>query len=298
MVILSIPDPQLPSSLGWTHDGTDWALYKKVGLNEEDIVFKSPADTVNLTTIVVDVDLDPEITYYARARVIANKSIFDYSNVAIFKVPDYLEVTFNKPIPSTVMNPVISLSHDFNNVPPTLFTINVSDMSTTSNSTYDSVSYIIETLDGELVYTDTYNKDDLKYKLIDDVILKENNIYILKVIQHSSSNDSSDFSSTILRVASVDAIVLKTDIDGYLDKDYLPINIAPIENYKSMEVSVYAVGFGDGELIHTGSSTELTYVIPSEDMTKLDVDSFIISIEVTYLNNEKTGKKFYTLRAS
>ena len=119
---LSINKPDLPESLGWEHKATDWILKDSNG----NVIKESKADTKHLTSIFLEVDLDPEKKYYGYARVITNKTIFE-ATVSQIEVKDFKRIVQEHPIPSLVAKPFISLDYDYDNFPSTLL-LSITDL--------------------------------------------------------------------------------------------------------------------------------------------------------------------------
>jgi hypothetical protein len=296
MTILFIPKPDLPKA--YRHETTDWEIATSPLFKSGDIVASSRDDEVNLTSIIFDIALDTEKTYYSRARVVCDKAIFEWSKTDILKPTDFIKVAFNHAIPSMVMKPTISLDFDPMNFPSTLFEIKTTDISTTSNAEHESSSYIIEDMSGTPNFVKLDDNENLTSKLISEVKLEEGRPYVLKVAHKATSNDVSDFASQLVYVRNIKEIVLKsatTDpsiVDGY------NVNIAPVDSFLKMYVKLIAVGYGSAKELYNGESDELNLVIPEDVFTLDTTRSFVLAIEVEKEDSSRTGIKYIPVKFS
>ena len=294
MTILFIPTPDLPKA--YTHETTDWEIATTPLFKKEDIVASSRDDDVNLTSIIFDVDLDTERTYYSRARVVCDKAVFEWSKTDILKPTDFIKVAFNHAIPSMVMKPTITLDHDVTNFPSTLFTINTSPISTTSNAEHESSSYIIEDIAGTPEFVKLNDEENKTSKLITEVKLEEGRPYLIKVAHKATSNDSSDFASQIVYVRKIPEITLKSIINNPGISDGYNVNIAPVPSFKRMFVKLSAIGYGSVEELYTGDTDELNLIIDRSKFTLDSTRNFMLGIEVEKENGTKTGWKYYPIK--
>jgi len=296
MTILFIPKPDLPKK--FIHDTTDWEIATTPLFKSDDIVASSRDDEVNLTSIIFDIDLDTEKTYYSRARVVCDKAIFEWSKTDILKPTDFIKVAFNHAIPSMVMKPNISVDFDPMNFPSSLFTISTTDISTTSNAEHESSSYIIEDISGTPNFVKLEDKENLTSKLISEVKLEEGRPYILKVSHKATSNDSSDFASQLVYVRNIKEIVLKSVTEDQTITDGFNVNIAPITSYERMYVKLIAVGYGSIKEVYSGNTGELNLVIPSTNFNLDTTRNFMLAIDVEKENGDRTGIKYFPVKFS
>jgi len=294
MTILFIPKPDLPKK--FTHETTDWEIATNPLFKKDDIVASSRDDETNLTSIIFDVDLDTEKTYYSRARVVCDKAIFEWSKTDILKPTDFIKVAFNHAIPSMVMKPNITVDFDPMNFPSSLFTISTTNISTTSNAEHESSSYIIEDISGTPNFVKLEDKENLTSKLISEVKLEEGRPYVIKVAHKATSNDSSDFASQLVYVKKIKDIVLKSVLDNQSIVDGFNVNIAPIDGYERMYVKLMAIGYGSIKEVYSSDTDELNMVIPKENFDLEATRSFMLAIEVEKENGDKTGIKYFPVR--
>ena len=301
MVILMIPKPDIPTTLGWTHDGTDWQLATSPEFKDDDIVVESKADTENKISIIFDNDLDPETTYYGRARVICNKGIFDWSHVGVVKVTDFIKVAFDYPIPSMVMAPELDIVNVtggeviYEDAPAAAMSFRPTPISTTSNSERLYTSFIIEKLDGTPVFTDLENSDSSNTYVQSKFILEEGIPYIIKAAHTATSNDTSDFASKVIYVKARPDIKLKTNNINVNPTGGIPIALEPIENFKSMRYVLIAV-VDTAEIVYAINYTDsLSAVIPQFVFEESHTDKYILAIEVKYQDDSESGYKYFPL---
>jgi len=287
---LSINNPDLPESLGWKHEATDWMLKDEKG----NIIKKSLADTKHLTSIFFRVDLDPDKKYYSYARVITQKTIFE-ATVSTIEVKDFKKIVEETPIPAEVSKPFITLDFPYDNFPSTLFKVKTTPINTTSNAGHISSDYIIQDSNGRPVFVRTNDEDDLTEKLFDSVILKEGELYFIKVAHRSSSGDVSDFATQPIFVKQNPNIKLKTPLTDPDIKDGLAVSIVPIKELKSMTVYLYEVGLGNAKQIYTDTANGAGLVIPRDTIVNSGTNNFLLGIEITYKNGSKEGVKYYPL---
>ena len=291
MVILYIPTPDIPAAM--THMTTDWRIATTPTFDPATIVAESLDDPVNLTSIILEIDLDSATTYYAQARVVADSAVFEPSDVGIVRVEDFIRTVFDYPIPSAVMTPEISIDFPVTDIPNTMFRITTTPMSATSNADHLATTYIIEDLDGTPIYADIDNRDDLTTKLIDDIILTDGRPYIIKVSYRSTSGDISNFASQIVYVNNIPEIVIKSDIEQVDPDSNLVVIIAPITGFIGMDITYHEVGFSDANLLYQGSSVSLVGVIPVGTMQGRKTNKYMLGINVHKDDGSSTGIKYF-----
>ena len=292
-MLLYIPSIDIPTSAGWVHLQSSWFVGTTPDVTEDTAVWTSLNDDKHLTSITCDYSFSPDITYYSKVRIICNNGIID-SDAGIIKVTDPVEVSFKYKLPSIVVTPTIEIVGDDEKVNNSLFTVNVSDISTTSNSELEHVSYIIEDLKGEAVYSSLVDKDNLKSKSFSDVILENGKPYILRVSQHSTSGDSSPFASALFYVPSLKEINLTTKTDNVNFNEGYTMLIGAVENFKSMRIDVYAAGLGKAKHVFSHAGTSHGYSIPATVFNS-KTDTYILGIKVTKKDNSIIGTKYYQL---
>ncbi|MCI4435216.1 MAG: hypothetical protein JHC33_00170, partial [Ignisphaera sp.] len=208
MVVLRIAEIALDDSVN--HLATDWEVSTTQSFNN--VILSSIEDHDNITSISFDQVLDPNIKYYARARALLSTGYTIWSNLDVFTPNNIYDLDKNNDLPSRISIPLITTNSDTLNHDATMFTISVTGFSVIGNSTHTATSYYIETLSGDVVWSrlnEHLNKDSI---LVDDIMLTNNEVYRIKAIFHSSSNDSSQIGTKTIYVKNGGDISLYTDL--------------------------------------------------------------------------------------
>jgi len=292
MIILYIPNIEIPTDIGYVHTHTDWMIATSPLFRDADIVKQSLSDDVHLTSITMDVDVAPGTMLYARARVICNIAIFEWSNIDVINVEDFVNVSFEYPIPSKVIKPLLTLDFDKSNFPTTMFTIDTGNMHSTGNADLVETTYIITDIDGTPYYFDA-TRDNVTKKLVNEVVLPEDKLYIISAAFKSSSNDVSTMASELVYVKPVPGVNIRTTIDNIDTSVDVPLAIDDINAFKSMEVVIYGAGVDVKEELFRTTQESMSIVVPKETFTDYMSSVIMIGIEVTYSDDTKSGMKYY-----
>ena len=293
MVILTIPNPNIPTTLGWVHEGTTWLLATSLDFDNDTVASKLES-TIDLTSVTLDYNTMPDVTYYSKAIIYCNKGIIE-SDVDVITVKDFIKITNDYPIPSIVNIPTLTLDSSNNDFPSSLFTLNTPAISTTSNAEHLASSIMVETLTQEPVYSKLSSRDDLVSKKFDDVVLDDNMLYVISMSHESNSNDKSEFGKEVVLVKDAREINVSSNLLNHDIGNGFNVILDPINNFKSMRVELFATGMGDAKLVYAYSIAALTKVIPSNYFTDNRTDKFILKITVTRQNNTIIGPKFFKL---
>jgi len=292
-MILYIPKPNLP--LGFVHTSTDYYLSTSPTMDPSTIVMESLNNTVDLTSISLNYDMQAGVKYYAKARIVTNKTIFE-SDVSVIEVSDFIKIAFEHPIPSIVTKPTLTIDKPTEDLPASLFKVSMTNISTTSNATLESTTYLIEELDGTPAYSKIETKDNLLSKVFDDVILEDNKAYILKVTQNASSNDSSEFAEEVLIVKDVSEVVVSSTVTNVDVGNGFNLIVNPINNFNHMVISLYATGMSDAIKVYGPITVNgLTAIIPNNIFTSVSTNKFILATEVHRNDGTTIGTKYTRL---
>jgi len=290
MLVLYITPPILTE--GWTHEGTDWQVAEDPDF--QNIVKESLNDQTNkLVKIFDDSDLDPDKTYYSRARVIFNKGLAEWADVQIVKLKDVNTIDVTLDLPTIVAIPEVELNFNPNNVPRTFFTINTSAMSCNTNAKHIATTYVIEDINGNVVYSDLFNSEDLTKKFITTNKLEEGKVYTLTVLHHASTGDTSEPTKFMFKTSEVDVIKLLVDtenIDVETNDGYV-IKLDNIDDFSKLYVKFYSVRFDEVNLLADREYEVLSFKLEKELFTNPD-KKYILELQVEYDNGEKTESKF------
>jgi len=292
MIVLNIPKVDIPTSLGWVHESTDWQVATNPTFNDDNIVAKSEKDTKHLTSISFDIDIPSSNRLYARARVRCNKGVFRWSTIGVIEIDESIDVVVDIPIPSKIAKPVIHLDYPNNNFPSTMFKINTDPMSSSNNSKHVETYYFITDLDGKAYYY-VATSDELNSKLVNEIKLPENKTYLLSVAFRSSSNDVSPIATEIIHVKYIPDIVLKSNTENIDATKDFPVAIQPVNNFKSMNVKIYGSGIDIVKLIYNTTQQSMSVAVPSSVFKDITSTNILISIQVQYKNNSVSGFKYF-----
>ena len=207
-------------------DGTELAPNNNVRIQAMDwqvaedetfrkIVLRSENDTKNLSSIVFTDILDPNIKWHARARALVKDSGWTvWGNLDVLDYQQAEDIINSETIPTRISSPIISTSSDPDNHDASLFTIFVKGFGVIGNSEHTATSWFIEDINGRLIWSDlkdTINKNKIEFK---NMVLRNNNIYRIRAMYHSSSGDVSSISSYTIRVGSSNSLDLVTYLDN------------------------------------------------------------------------------------
>jgi len=292
MLVLFTTPPVL--SPGWTHDATDWQVAEDEDF--QNIVLESLGDTENkLVKIFDDKDLDINKVYYARSRIVFNKGLAEWSNVEVIKLKDRNTINVTTDIPTLVGLPEVNINFNPNNVPSTFFTINTSNFTCTSNAKHMSTSYIIEDSDGRVVFSDLNNSTNLTSLFVSNIVLKEGEVYTVKVTHESSSNDVSPigmFTFTVPKINEIEVLSDTTNVDVSND-DYI-LKLKPIDDVKSINVKLYSVAENQVDEL-TNKDSDVFTITLERDLFKDITRFYIISVTYTMDNDRIIGPKYIPL---
>ena len=181
----------------------------------KNIVLRSENDTKNLSSMVFTDILDPNIKWHARARALIKDSGWTvWGNLDIMNYEQAEDVITSSSIPSRVGTPILSTSSVQDNHDATLFSIFATGFTVVGNSTHAATSWFIEDINSKLIWSDlgdTINKNKVDFR---SMILKNNSIYRIRAMFHSSSGDVSSIASYTIRVGSENSLELVTYLDN------------------------------------------------------------------------------------
>jgi len=284
---LDIPTPELPPNQ--THKYTRWRVYKDKPYGE--LFYDSGWDDTNLTSIYIDKELEQNTLYYSTAQIASDTTTYKESEPTLIdpKIDTILLKDF--PIPSFIPKPTITIK-DSDNLNGCLIDVNISEMISYTNSKHIANTIVINKLNGEPVY---YLKTDknLTNKRLFEVILEDNEDYILTVIQHADTGDASEPVYKHIHVKDLSTIVLKSDtrVDTITDWSLV---INPIENFKKLYYNIYDIELGEPTLNTSGESESLTTII-SKDVFNTGASRWLLEISVELEDGTTIGKKYYYL---
>lgn len=171
------------------------------------IIAESLDDDVNLLSIIFpDITPTKDQELYGRARVLTTNGWSTYNNLdivsrdlddEIFILPSRISVPrlYTSKYDSKANRvPTDDLTPE--NHPLTLFYISNDESYTViGDSEHIASTWLIEDLEGNVVWKSIKNRKDLNIIKVDDLILERNKVYTARHIMHSSTNDISDCTS-------------------------------------------------------------------------------------------------------
>lgn len=290
MLVLYITPPILTK--GWTHEGTDWQVAEDPDFKK--IVKESMNDSKNkLVKIFDDSDLDPEKTYYSRARVVFNKGLAEWADVQQVKLKDVNTIDVTLDLPTVVAIPEIEINFNPNNVPRSLFTINTSKMSCNTNAEHVATSYIIEDIEGNVVFADLFNTTDLTSKLVYSDEIKEGMVYSINVLHHVSTGDTSNPTKFMFKVNEVKDIVLNSLTENVdLSKNNgLIVQLKNVDNFKKLYVKFYSIRLNEVNKLAEREYNTLSFKL-EKDLFVNPEKKYLLEITLEYDNGDRSGPKY------
>lgn len=187
--------------------------------NFSHIIAKSE-DNQHKYAILFNIDLDPSITYYARAQCLLTTGWTNHSNLDVVEVKlSGLSGYKNSIMPSKISTPIISTNSDMNNHDVSNFIITANGFDRVGLSEHTETIFFITDLDNNVVwYKITYT--DLNSIEVNNVILEDGGVYRIHAIFGSSSDDFSQIGSMTIKTDGNKNIVFKSGHDVNLGIDY------------------------------------------------------------------------------
>jgi hypothetical protein len=280
MVVLRIAEIALDDSVN--HLATDWEVSTTQSFNN--VILSSIEDHDNITSISFDQVLDPNIKYYARARALLSTGYTIWSNLDVFTPNNIYDLDKNNDLPSRISIPLITTNSDTLNHDATMFTISVTGFSVIGNSTHTATSYYIETLSGDVVWSrlnEHLNKDSI---LVDDIMLTNNEVYRIKAVFHSSSNDSSQIGTKTIYVKNGGDISLYTDLTNLNVTTDILLKLIPSGTITNVNWEILYLKDGVSHSIWTSSVNDGTYSATVPAGTLLANTLYILRVKCNIKN--------------
>jgi len=300
MVILMFKNLDIPE--GFTHKASDWQIATDKYFRKDSIVAESKNDTVHLTSILFDINLDPDKIYYARARVIMDYGPSDWSDVDIIKTEDLNKINYDNidvdiDIPSVIAKPDVSVDFPPDQVPPTFFKIKTSPMSTNTGVRHMATDYIITDLLGNVVYAEFNDTSDLTSHLVFNIMLPEDNFYLVKASHIASSGDVSPLGQQLIYVPGNDIIKVKSNLTSdNASKVGMDIELEPVDDIKKIYVTVYMVGYDEPVEVFSTTEDKFIFDLPKE-IFKNPKGTYLMSISYEFIDGNKTTNKYFKIIA-
>lgn len=243
-------------------------------------ILKSMDDTVNLSTIVFTDILDPNVKWYARARALIKDSGWTvWGNLDVLNYQQSLDVIASDSMPSRVATPIISTNANPESHDATLFTIQASGFSVVGNATHTATSWFLEDLDGNLIWDSQYNvvnKTTIEFR---DMVLKSGQIYRIRAMFHSSSNDVSSIGCKTIKIANSSDLELITYLDDVEYKDTTEVKVAILDdsiNITSITWQIISMANDYAEIIFNTTTS-------GETMTTMSIPANVLKDDTMYV---------------
>lgn len=251
MVVLRLTELTLDSQV--EHLATDWQVSTTLAFNN--VILESIEDYDNKSSISFSSVLDPNRQYYARARALLSTGYTVWGNLDVFTPTNVYDLDKVNDIPSRVSIPVLNTSSDPKNHDASLFTLTVSGFDVVGNATHLSTSWFIEKFNGDVVWSKI--KDELHKESINvnDLVLEDNEVYRIKAMFHSTSNDSSQLATKTIHVRNNTGVTLSTELAQINVHNDTTLRVFPSVDLETVE---WEILFINNELITTvWSATEI-----------------------------------------
>jgi hypothetical protein len=292
MVILMLTPIVL--SEGFTHDATDYQIATDPLFSDDSIVAEVLGDEENKLIKTFDLNLDPEVEYYARARYILNNFITEWSNVDIILPKDVNDLDLHMDIPSMVSIPIVSIDYELDNVPTTFFNITTNNIITTSNARHKFTTYIITDTDGNVYMSNIEDGENLTtFKIIKDKLL-EDKTFILYVQHGSTSGDVSDFGKIVFKTTSLGDVDIISDTDLVKGEDLL-IKLITVDDVDTIYTDLYAVSYTENTLLTSLSTDVFSYSIDASYFMD-EVDDYMLAIKYKYSDGTYSPTRYIPVK--
>ena len=296
MIVLMFKNLDIPE--GFKHTASDWQISTDKYFRKNTIVKESRNDKKHLTSILFDITLDPDKVYYARARVIMDKGLSDWSDIDIMRTEDLDKIDLDIDIPSVVSKPEIFIDFDPTKVPGTLFKIKTSPLSTNSNSRHASTDYFITDLNGSVVYTSIENTDSLVEHMVSEIELPGDNFYLIKASQKSTSGDISPLGQKLIYVPSAKEIVAKSKLNvDAASKNGMKVELQPVDDIKQVHVDLFMIGAEDPISVYSTVEDKFIFDIPKASFTN-PIGTYLLAVQYEYINGNMSPIKYFKVLAS
>lgn len=277
-----------------THLSSDFQIATDPLFSEDSILGEALGVEAYKMVYTFDLDLDPEVEYYARARHIFNKYTSEWTNVDLI-IPKPPQVNTIMDIPAVVSMPVVTIDYDVNNVPTTFFTISTTDIVTTSNSHHLFTTYIITDTDGNVYLSnieDTYNLTS--FKVLKEK-LPENKTFILYVQHGANSHDISGFSCLVFTTTPLGDVAIISNTDMIKGNDLL-IRLAVVPDVTSIDIKLYGIKTDINELLMTYTTDVFTSTIDKSEF--LDgLNDYMLAVQYTYSDTTTSPIRYINITA-
>ncbi len=234
-------------------------------MNFSNVLLESIEDDKNKLGILFKDDLDPNVKYYGRCRVLLTTGWTHWSNLDVVTVNLKGYMQQDEDLPSKLSTPILSTStidseyHD-----GCLFTISAKGFSMVGTGRHTATNYfIVDVVTDEIVWSKLgieLEKEDIE---VNDVILEDNRVYRIMANFIASTHDTSQIASKTIRIGG-SGIELLTPPDTILPNQNNQIVISDPDSVDN--VFTYEIILGSSEKLIKVYSTvdDDTHTLPSD----------------------------------
>jgi len=199
--MFKITKPPITLGSDLTLDSTNWYVYNTNIINDDNLVFSSLNDSENLLSIVLDLPLTDNDVYYVTNEYNLkdnDDNIITTNKARLIRVTNKIKnFTVNNTIIAT---PIININFKRDAGPIGNFIINANDFYLfTGVGNHVSTDYIIEDLNGKVIWSSIENKIELNTIRVPSCVMDLNRIYIIKVRYNTNTNISSNYGKVVIK---------------------------------------------------------------------------------------------------
>lgn len=311
------------------HLATDWVVSSDPDFADKDspdgsnIVLQSLDNYTDKLQILFSENLDPNITYYAKARALLTTGWTAWGNVEVFKVRNNTDLGPQDVFPTRVAIPQIKTyrmvtdsgtgiaegiqstvpdankkpivtdqptpgqlagtgdDQEFNDnytvdellefIQPgehdlTLFEIWATGFQVYGNARHIATSWWIENREGKIVWSSLVNRLSRTKLMVKDIILKSNEIYRVRVVFHTNSNDVSQIGTYTIVTGGCEDIALVTYLDQVASNRELTLQIEWMEGVNQVQWEIFNLDLGLVTSIWKKISTTIVQDLPANTL--------------------------------
>ncbi len=223
----------------------DWQVSDT--MNFSNIVLESLDDEMNLQGILFRDDLDPNVKYYGRVRILVkDEGWTSYSNLDVVSVNLKGYMNQDEDLPSKISTPIIETSSKYvESHDGCLFDITLKGFDNVGTGIHSYSNYmIVDIVTGNVVWKKLGVEVEKETISVDDIMLEDNKAYRLCACFVSSTNDFSQLASKTIVVGG-SAIELITAPENILPNQENIIKVADLTNEVNDNVFKYQVIVGE-----------------------------------------------------
>lgn len=210
MVFAKIKDLELPEDVEIL--ATDWQVSETINFHK--IELQELNSTKNKTLKIWPESLDPNKTWYGRARILLTTGWTVWSNLDKLVISDSGDFSSTNDLPTRISIPVLKTSDKPEQHDLTLFTLTAEGFGALGTASHEATTWIIEEANTENIVwasvKDILNKESIT---INNLLLKDGRIYRVRAMFHATSGDTSEFATITINTAESNDINLLTYLD-------------------------------------------------------------------------------------